>query len=212
LGCERTAGISFLDRLQAEFSTMFAFYTTHLYLRDFPDPPELHSSLQAAMRLARRARRLAGGCFVAVGSSGSGQTIEQGFTDAQVLTSLVPIAQAAQIVYGEDAGGLASLEALIDGGTDALGITLLVRQAILLRHLVADETWEPLKQSLEEQKPKAIALIEMHRALPEYSDVLSGDSKTKLAALPTAEREQIHARVRAFFTERPDLAATLNDS
>jgi hypothetical protein len=140
------------------------------------------------------------------------ETIQQGFADAHVLASLVPIAQAAQIVYGDDAGGLASLEALIDGDTDALGITLLVRQAILLRHLVSDETWESLKQSLEQQKPKAIALIEMHRALPEYSDLLSGDSKTKLAALPVAEREQIHAHVRAFFAERPDLAAALNDS
>jgi hypothetical protein len=138
--------------------------------------------------------------------------IAQGFTDAHVLASLVPIAQAAQIVHGEDAGGLASLEALIDGDTDTLGITLLVRQAILLRHLVADEIWEPLKRSLDEQKPKAIALIEMHQALPEYSDLLSGDGKTKLAALPDVEREQIHARVRAFFSERPDLAAAFNDS
>jgi hypothetical protein len=139
------------------------------------------------------------------------ETIEQGFADAHVLASLVPFAQAAQIVYGEDAGGLASLEALIDGDTDALGITLLVRQAILLRYLVSAETWEPLKRSLEEQKPKAIALIEMHRALPEYSDLLSGDSKTKLAALPDTERDLIHDRVRAFFAQRPDLAA-LNDS
>ncbi len=140
------------------------------------------------------------------------ETIQLGFADAHVLASLVPFAQATQIVYGEDAGGLASLEALIDGDTDALGITLLVRQAILLRHLVSAETWEPLKESLEQQKPKAIALIEMHRALPEYSSLLSGDSKTKLAALPAAEREQIHTRVRAFFAERPDLAAALNES
>ena len=52
----------------------------------------------------------------------------------------------------------------------------------------------------------------MHRALPEYSNLLSGDSKTKLAALPAAEQEQIHTRVRAFFAERPDLAAALNEA
>jgi hypothetical protein len=140
------------------------------------------------------------------------ETIQRGFADAQVLASLVPFAQAAQIVYGKDAGGLASLEALIDGEMDTLGITLLVRQAILLRHLTSAETWELFKESLEEQKPKAIALIEMHRALPEYSHLLSGDSKTKLAALSAAEQEHIHARVRAFFAERPDLAAALNES
>ena len=81
-----------------------------------------------------------------------------------MLASLAPIAQAAQIIHGEDIAGLASLEVLIDDDFDAVGITLLVRQAILLRRWVSVEAWESLRESVERESPKAIALVEMHRA------------------------------------------------
>jgi hypothetical protein len=73
------------------------------------------------------------------------------------------------------------------------------------------ENWEPLKKSIEREEPKATALIELHRAFPEYSDLMSSDSYTKLAALPTAEREQIRGRVRDFLPQRPDLAVAFAD-
>ncbi len=62
----------------------------------------------------------------------SNTEIDQGFADAHTFASFMLFAEAAQAMYGKDVGGLASLQALLEDNYDTVGITLLVRQAILI--------------------------------------------------------------------------------
>ena len=85
--------------------------------------------------------------------------IDQGFADAHIFASFILFAQAAQAMQGKDVGGLASLEVLLEDDYDTLGITLLVRQAILIRPQLPEGRLEEIDQSLKEAAPQFEAVL-----------------------------------------------------
>jgi len=86
--------------------------------------------------------------------------IDRGFADAHTFASFVLFAEAAQAMYGKDVGGLASLQALLEDNYDALGITLLVRQAILIRPHLPEGRLEGIDQALKDAEPQFEAVLQ----------------------------------------------------
>jgi hypothetical protein len=86
--------------------------------------------------------------------------IDQGFADAHIFASFILFAQAAQAMQGKDVGGLASLEVLLEDDYDTLGITLLVRQAILIRPQLPEGRLEEIDQALKEAAPQFEAVLQ----------------------------------------------------
>jgi hypothetical protein len=102
--------------------------------------------------------------------------IDQGFTDAHTLASLVLFAEAAQVMYGKDVGGLASLQALLEDEHDALGIALLARQAILIRPELPEGRLEDIDQVLKDATPQFEAVlrhVEATATMPSNTSPLS---------------------------------------
>jgi hypothetical protein len=85
--------------------------------------------------------------------------IDQGFADAHTFASLILFAEAAQAMQGKDVGGLASLEVLLEDNYDTLGITLLVRQAILIRPQLPEGRLEGIEQALKDAAPQFEAVL-----------------------------------------------------
>ena len=86
--------------------------------------------------------------------------IDRGVADAHTFASFVLFAEAAQAMYGKDVGGLASLQALLEDHYDALGITLLVRQAILIRPQLPEGRLEGIDQALKDAEPQFEAVLQ----------------------------------------------------
>jgi hypothetical protein len=96
--------------------------------------------------------------------------IDQAFADAHTFALFILFAQAAQAMQGKDVGGLASLEVLLEDDYDTLGITLLVRQAILIRPQLPEGRLEEIDQALKEAAPQFEAVLRHVEGTAEHSN------------------------------------------
>jgi hypothetical protein len=135
--------------------------------------------------------------------------IRQAFEDAHTIADMALMAEAIGASDEVDIGGLASLLALAPDEYSALEISVLVRNALLMRPLVPPQAFEELHAAVAAARGPMTALLEMRKVMPNDSALFGPELQTRLAELPESHASRIKKKMSDVLDSRPELRAML---
>lgn len=141
----------------------------------------------------------------------SDTALDQARRDAVLFCDqLTVIVEAAEIIFGRDIAGLGSLSTMGKGRDGDQFRAYFVRYCLLLRDLVPEGSIEQIAAVTEAAVVVARGVVDLRAAFPKLKPYLKGDSRARLAKLPTDTRQRVFTRVTTFIDSRPHLSAALD--
>ncbi len=134
--------------------------------------------------------------------------LDQARDDARLFCEgLATIGRGMQSVFGDDHAGMASLAALtIDDPVDLAGT---IRTMLILRHVAGNAAFERIRQTVDENYVRFIAIQQLHEALPQHAHLLRVDLPQRLAKLPDPDAQQVRADVERYLADHPETTRAL---